>query len=200
MIALNDIYQPIHQNLVSVEDRLKGMSSTNTNIFAKGKRLRPALLLFAAHAFNGADHKNVALVATAIEMIHTASLIHDDIIDSSTQRRNKPTLYQCLGIKPAVIFADFLFVEGLTMLESVKPSNIMPSVVRAVKTMCEGQWMELTLTSQNDYSEQNYMEVIEKKTASLIFHTYLPIYMKGFVQNLFSQFRLLTEKSPVLLF
>lgn len=166
MMTLEEIYKPIQQSLHHVEDELKIRTNQTIDIFTRGKRLRPALLLFSAHAFDGTSNKDVTLVAGALEMIHTASLIHDDIIDGSAQRRNKPSLFQSLGVKPAVIFADFLFAEGLTMLESVKPSNIVSTVIRSVKTMCEGQWMELTVARQENYTEQNYLEIIEKKTAS----------------------------------
>ncbi len=166
-MTLNEIYIPIQQSLGQVEEELKIRTNQTIDIFARGKRLRPALLLFSAHAFNGSFSKDVILVASALEMIHTASLIHDDIIDGSLHRRNKPSLYQSLGVKPAVIFADFLFAEGLTMLESVKPSNVTSLVIRAVKTMCEGQWMELTSVIRNNLIEQDYLKIAEKKTASL---------------------------------
>ena len=165
-MTLKEIYTPIKQSLHQVEKELKIRTNQTIDIFSKGKRLRPALLLFSAHAFDGSCNKDVTLVAGALEMIHTASLIHDDIIDGSAQRRNRPSFYQSLGVKPAVIFADFLFAEGLTMLESVKPSNIVSTIIRSVKTMCEGQWMELSVAMQNNYTKQNYLEIIEKKTAS----------------------------------
>ncbi len=166
MIALQEIYRPIQHSLMSVEEQLMQMDGAEIDVFAKGRRLRPALLLFSAHAFNGADHRNATLVATAIEMIHAASLIHDDLIDGTSERRQRPSLHMTLGSKRAVIYADFLFAQGLTLLDSVKPSSITSLVINAIRTMCEGQWMELVMTKQN-FSTQNYLTTIEKKTASL---------------------------------
>lgn len=166
-MTLEEIYIPIQQSLRGVDEELKMRTSQTIDVFAEGKRLRPALLLFSAHAFNGNFSKDVILVASAMEMIHTASLIHDDIVDDSVQRRNKPSLYRSLGVKPAVIFADFLFTQGLTMIESIKTSNVMPLAIHVVRTMCEGQWMELTVTARHNYTQQDYLKIIEKKTASL---------------------------------
>lgn len=166
-MPLEQIYIPIQQSLDQVEEELKRRTNRTITIFSQGKRLRPALLLFSAHAFNGAHSRDVTLAASALEMIHTASLIHDDIVDDSTQRRKRPSLHYSLGVKPAVVLADFLFAEGLTMLESIKPSNIVSLVIRSVRTMCEGQWMELTSGMRDNYTEQDYVEISEKKTASL---------------------------------
>ena len=166
-MTLERIRIPIHKNLCQVEEELKRRTNHTIDVFGGGKRLRPMLLLYAANAFEGVQVQDVARAASAIEMIHTASLVHDDIIDDSVQRRNKPTLYRSVGTKSAVIFADFLFAQGLAMLASVEDSNVISLTVRAVETMCEGQWKELAMQAHNDYTEQDYLDVIEKKTVSL---------------------------------
>lgn len=167
MITLEEIYKPIQKGLEKVEDELKQRTNHNFNFFRKGKRLRPALLLFSANAFNNNYSRDLIQAASALEMIHTASLIHDDIVDESLQRRDKPSLYKQIGIKPAVILGDFLFAQGLSMVESIKNSNVMPIIVSAVKTMCEGQWLEFSVNQKNNFTLQDYLRIIEKKTVSL---------------------------------
>lgn len=166
-MTLKDIYIPIQQSLNQVDEELKRRTNHTIDVLAGGKRLRPALLLFSTHAFDDTQCKDVILTASALEMIHSASLIHDDIIDGSAQRRSRPSFYSSLGVKPAVIFGDFLFVQGLTKLETVKPTRVLSMVVRAVKAMCEGQWLELEIPARNDFTQQDYLKIIDKKTASL---------------------------------
>lgn len=166
-MTLRGVCSPIHNGLSEVEEKLKKRTNHTINIFANGKRLRPVLMLYAAHAFGKTRLRDVTTAATAIEMIHTASLIHDDVVDGSIERRNKPALHTSLGTRSAVILGDFLFAQGLAMIESVKTANITPLVVRVVEAMCEGQWMEMANRRQNDYSEKEYLDVIEKKTVSL---------------------------------
>jgi len=166
-MTLKNIYEPIEKNLNYIEEDITKTFNHKFNAFTKGKRLRPAILLFSAHAFDGSCTEDMIRTGSAIEMIHTASLIHDDIIDESVQRRENPSLYQSMGVKSAVIFADFLFAQGLTKLDTVKPTRVLPMLVRAVKAMCEGQWLELEIPARNDFTQQDYLEIIDKKTASL---------------------------------
>jgi len=100
-------------------------------------------------------------------MVHTASLIHDDVIDSSSKRRDGPALHRLLGTKPAVILADYLFVQGLAMLESIRTAGLAHLLIREVRTMCEGQWLEMKVDRGKICTKATYQEILEKKTAAL---------------------------------
>lgn len=166
-MTLAEACQPIRPQLALVEAEMRRQVPDKLAVLAQGKRLRPGLLLFAAHP-GGEEAERAAVVsAAAIEMIHTASLIHDDVIDDTPERRDKPALYRLMGIRPAVVFADLLFVQGLTSLEDVKLAAVLPNVVRAVRRMCEGQLQEMTGPRQPDFTERTYFEIIDKKTAAL---------------------------------
>ena len=169
MSGVTRIFAPIEAGLARVEETMARRDNPGLAALAGGKRLRPALLLFAAHT-NGAgpsvEHDAVLLAAT-VEMVHTASLIHDDVIDESNERRGGASLHKVIGTKAAIILADYLFVQGLALLESVRRTSLVPEVVREVRMMCEGQWLEMKVAAGANCSERQYHEVIEKKTASL---------------------------------
>jgi octaprenyl-diphosphate synthase len=107
------------------------------------------------------------LLAATVEMVHTASLIHDDVIDESNERRQGSALHKVIGTRAAIILADYLFVQGLALLESVERTGLVPDVVREVRTMCEGQWLEMKVAAGANCTERQYHEIIEKKTAAL---------------------------------
>jgi octaprenyl-diphosphate synthase len=166
-MTLEQVYEPILRGMGQVDAELRSRTSGRLDVFSSGKRLRPAILLFTAHAFDGVAASEVTLAASAIEMIHTASLIHDDVIDDSPRRRQLPSVFSVIGVKPAIVFADFLFLQGLTMFASVGDPRILPLVVQDVGAMCEGQWLELKVENGRGCTEAEYLDIIGKKTASL---------------------------------
>jgi geranylgeranyl pyrophosphate synthase len=115
----------------------------------------------------GCKVQDAVTVAAVAEMVHAASLIHDDVLDGARRRRGTTALHRVLGVKPAVILADFLFVRGLALLERVRARYLVPEVVREVMLMCEGQWLEIRTTRVREATEERYLEIAEKKTASL---------------------------------
>jgi geranylgeranyl pyrophosphate synthase len=160
-------YEPIRQGLEAVESEIAGRSDGRFSVLLGGKRLRPALLLLAARAWGDKVSPEVVHAAAAVEMVHAASLIHDDVVDSSTMRRSGLTLHRLIGVKPAIVFADLLFVQGLSLLEELRTPGLLHELVREVRTMCEGQWLEVKTIKSGGCTEEQYREVIEKKTASL---------------------------------
>lgn len=169
MNGVGPILAPIESALAAVEETMARRNNPGLAVLAGGKRLRPALLLFAARSGSGkrsVEHDAVLLAAT-VEMVHTASLIHDDVIDESNERRKGAALHRVIGTRAAIILADYLFVQGLALLESVKQTGLVPEVVREVGTMCEGQWLEMKVAAGANCTERQYYEVIEKKTAAL---------------------------------
>ena len=166
-MKLATAYAPIAACLARVDSEIRSRTDPRIAAFAGGKRLRPALLLFSAHAFGGRVCPDATVLAAAVEMVHAASLIHDDVIDSSLRRRDGPALHRLLGTKPAVILADYLFVQGLAMLESIRAQELAHPLIREVRTMCEGQWLEMNVDRGESCTKAAYQEILEKKTAAL---------------------------------
>lgn len=167
MKELNAIYDPIRHGLDGIQAEIAGRIDGRFSVLFGGKRLRSALLLFAARAYGDKVNPDAARAAATVEMVHTASLIHDDVVDSSDSRRSGPSLHRLIGVKPAIVFADLLFIEGLAVLEELRVPGLVHELVREVRTMCEGQWLEIRTAKAGACSEEEYREVIEKKTASL---------------------------------
>ena len=167
MKELAPAYRPIRRGLEAVEAEIAGRTTGRFSVLLRGKRLRPAMLLLAAGATGDHPDHDAALAAAIVEIVHTASLIHDDVIDSATRRRNGAALHRLIGVKPAVIFADLLFVQGLAALEELRTPGLVHLLVRDVRTMCEGQWLETQVGARSTCSEKQYFEIIGKKTASL---------------------------------
>jgi geranylgeranyl pyrophosphate synthase len=153
-----------------VEAEIAGRTAGRFSVLLEGKRLRPRLLLCAAGLAgkNGGPAEREAVVAAAcVELVHIASLIHDDVIDASSRRRSGAALHRIIGVKPAVILADLLFVQGLAMLAELRTPGLVHAMIREVETMCEGQWLEVRVAAGSSCSEQQYLEILDKKTASL---------------------------------
>jgi heptaprenyl diphosphate synthase/octaprenyl-diphosphate synthase len=130
---------------------------------AGGKRLR-AILVAAAAGFGSPDPEAVARTAAAMELIHLASLVHDDIIDGSAFRRFRPCLYRVFGRVPAVLTGDFLFASAFNLIIDL-PRPILKIVTRTIRSMCEGEIDEISEWSPDAAA---YFERVRKKTASLI--------------------------------
>jgi len=113
MRELAPAYRPIRQGLEAVEVEIAGRTTGRFSVLLRGKRLRPAMLLLAADATGDRPDKDAVLAAAIVEIVHTASLIHDDVIDSAVRRREGAALHRLIGVKPAVIFADLLFVQEI---------------------------------------------------------------------------------------
>lgn len=131
-----------------------------------GKRLRPLLVLLSAKAcgYDGDEHIELA---TVIEFIHTATLLHDDVVDKSTQRRGQDTANEVFGNQASVLVGDFLYSRSFQLL--AKRANIPVTRVLADSTnaIAEGEVLQLINSSDPDATETSYLEVIKRKTAEL---------------------------------
>ena len=166
-MELAKLLKPIAPALEQVEAQIAARAAGKFSVLLRGKRLRPAMLLIAAQATGARPDPDAILAAATVEMVHTASLIHDDVIDSSARRRSGTALHRLIGVKPAVIFADLLFVQALSALEELRTTELVHPLIREVRTMCEGQWLEMKVGAGTKCTEKQYFEIIEKKTASL---------------------------------
>lgn len=130
-----------------------------------GKRLRPIICLLSAEAVGGSREKALS-TAIAIELLHNASLVHDDIIDENHVRRRNPSNPARYGEKKAIVIGDFLFGLSCEMLSRCGVPEVVGLVSSAVSDIAMGQYLEFTLRTSQEATEQSYMEVAELKTAS----------------------------------
>lgn len=131
-----------------------------------GKRLRPALVILSAGAFNypGKYHHNLAAV---VEFIHTATLLHDDVVDESELRRNRETANALFGNAASVLVGDFLYSRAFQMMVEVDNMRVMQVLADATNTIAEGEVLQLLNCKDPDVDEENYLRVIRFKTAKL---------------------------------
>jgi geranylgeranyl pyrophosphate synthase len=134
-------------------------------IKAGGKRLRPALVLITARAGH-AGKRETDLAAASVELVHLATLYHDDVIDETDIRRGVETVAARWGIEIAVLVGDYLFARACTL--AADAGGEVPGILaRAIARVCEGQVAETAMVGRVDRSVTEYVETIEKKTASL---------------------------------
>jgi octaprenyl-diphosphate synthase len=131
-----------------------------------GKRLRPILVLLSARALGYQGSKHIDLAAI-IEFIHTATLLHDDVVDASELRRGKETANAVWGNEASVLVGDFLYSRAFEMMVTVKNMRIMEIMARATNVIAEGEVMQLLNSNDADTTEERYLEVIRCKTAKL---------------------------------
>ncbi len=131
-----------------------------------GKRLRPALLLLAAGAANYRGDARFELAAV-VEFIHTATLLHDDVVDESRLRRGRETANAAFGNAASVLVGDFLYSRAFQMMVGVKSMRVMQVLADATNTIAEGEVMQLINCHDPTVDEAGYLEVIRRKTAKL---------------------------------
>ena len=131
-----------------------------------GKRLRPALLVLSAHAcgYKGRHHHELAAV---IEFIHTATLLHDDVVDESALRRGQPTANALFGNAGAVLVGDFVYSRAFQMMVGVENMRVLRVLADATNTIAEGEVLQLMNCRNPDLDEEGYLQVIRYKTAKL---------------------------------
>jgi octaprenyl-diphosphate synthase len=135
-------------------------------ISAGGKRIRPALvLLFAnAWAYRGADHHALAAI---VEFIHTATLLHDDVVDESSLRRGRKTANALFGNAASILVGDFLYSRAFQMMVAIRNMRVMQILADATNVIAEGEVLQLLNMHDPDVSEERYLQVIRSKTAKL---------------------------------
>ena len=131
-----------------------------------GKRLRPLIVLLTARAcaYRGSDHIRLA---TIIEFLHTATLLHDDVVDNSSRRRGRATANALWGNAPSVLVGDFLYSRGFQLMVELDSMDIMAIISDATNLIAEGEVMQLASIGRTAMTEQEYLEVVRRKTAML---------------------------------
>jgi octaprenyl-diphosphate synthase len=131
-----------------------------------GKRLRPLLVLLSARALNCQQEQHISL-ATIIEFIHTATLLHDDVVDGSEQRRNRKTANAVYGNAASVLVGDFLYSRAFQMMAEINNSEIIHVLANTTNTIAEGEVLQLLYRNNAAATEADYFNVIRCKTAKL---------------------------------
>jgi octaprenyl-diphosphate synthase len=176
MSTLNDIKKPIQQHLTEFEARFKiSMHSsvplldkvTQYILKRKGKQMRPMFVMLAADIC-GKINDSTYHAASLIELLHTATLVHDDVVDDSNERRGFFSINALWKNKIAVLVGDYLLSRGLLLSIENNEFELLKIVSEATREMSEGELLQIEKARRLDISEDIYFEIIRKKTASLI--------------------------------
>jgi len=175
MLDIN-FFQPIEQDLAQVERSLTGNLNSSISLMneasvhlikAGGKRLRPAFALLSAKLFQD-DLEKVIPLAVALELIHMASLVHDDVIDNSSIRRGKKTVKSAWGNRVSVYAGNYILARALALVSTYKRSDIINVLAKASMQICEGEIYQMMSCYNVNLGLKNYLRRIERKTALLI--------------------------------
>ncbi|MDR2036617.1 MAG: polyprenyl synthetase family protein [Bacteroidales bacterium] len=176
MSGINKIKQPIAEELKAFDRQFK--QSLKSDVFllnlitqyvlkTKGKQIRPLLVFLSAKLFGEIGEKSYA-AASLVELLHTASLVHDDVVDDANERRGLFSVYALWKSKTAVLFGDYLLARGLMVSVENQAYDLLRIVSLAVKEMSEGELLQLEHSRKQNITEEEYFTVIRKKTATLI--------------------------------
>jgi octaprenyl-diphosphate synthase len=171
------IFSQIAAEMAQVESEFERQARSNVQVIAYladylresgGKRVRPALTILANYAVGGDGSRyNSIRMATVMEFLHTATLVHDDIIDSADTRRNRPTVNALYGNETAVLMGDWLYMSAFETSLAERSLPILDILTRVTRKMTEGELLQLTTLGKTDISEQHYLDIIQRKTAFL---------------------------------
>ncbi len=176
MTLLKKLKEPISSELKEFQKifRLSVKSSVplldvimNYILKAKGKQIRPLIVLYSAALFDGINESTYR-AATLIELLHTATLVHDDVVDESDRRRGRFSINALWKNKIAVLAGDYLLSRGMLTALQAKDYSTLEIVSEAVKEMSEGELLQIEKARKLDIDESVYYDVIRKKTASLL--------------------------------
>jgi len=163
-------------DLAGIEDELKANINTYLDLvsqaaghilFSGGKRIRPLLMVLSARIckYSGNYDKTFSVI---FEYMHAASLLHDDVVDGATLRRGKPVANTIFGNAPAVLVGDYLLSRSVSIASKVNQINVIETLGKITEDMSQGELHQLIRKGWVDLSEEEYMEVIRRKTAALI--------------------------------
>lgn len=176
-LSAKNIFDPVKAEMSLVEQEFDRQASSNIQVInylgeylraAGGKRLRPALLILSNYAVGGkGSDGNVIRLATVMEMLHTATLVHDDIIDNADVRRNRASVNARFGNQTAVLMGDWLYMSAFETTVKERSLEIIDILTRLTRKMTEGELMQLTAIGRLDISENEYFDILRRKTALL---------------------------------
>ena len=188
MVSLEAIRTPIASDIDAFEEFLKGQFSSDGKLMsemlthvlsARGKSVRPIIVMLTSALTSSANQrqwvegernctKRTYLAAMMVEMLHTASLVHDDVIDNADTRRGRPSVNALWQSRNAVIMGDFLLARTMSAGMESAQYDLVSHIIGSVATLCEGEVLQSQHAADKDTTRQDYLEIIYKKTASLI--------------------------------
>lgn len=176
-ITARRIFSLISNELLQVELEFERQARSNVQVInylgeylrlSGGKRVRPALTILSNYAVGGDGSRyNSIRMATVMEFLHTATLVHDDIIDKADTRRKRPTVNALYGNETAVLMGDWLYMSAFETSLAERSLPILDILTRVTRKMTEGELLQLTLLGHADVSEAQYFDVLKRKTAYL---------------------------------
>ena len=173
--TLQEVLAPISADLLLVDRTIRKRLASDVALIntiseyivgAGGKRLRPAVLLLSARALGYGGDKHVDL-AVVIEFIHTATLLHDDVVDESDLRRGRSTANSMFGNAASVLVGDFLYSRSFQMMVEAGNTRVMRIMADATNRIAEGEVLQLLSVHDPSVNEDKYLDVAERKTATL---------------------------------
>ncbi len=182
--ALGAIRAPVRDDLIAVDACIRARLKSAVPLVDQiaehiigggGKRLRPLLVLLAARAAQSGPAAAVAaspeadhvMAATFIEFIHTATLLHDDVVDNSSRRRGRLTANEMFGNQASVLVGDFVYSRAFQMMAAVESTRVIEIMANATNVIAEGEVLQLMNARDADTTEERYLQVIDRKTAQL---------------------------------
>jgi len=176
-ITARRIFSLISNELLQVELEFERQARSNVQVInylgeylrlSGGKRVRPALAILSNYAVGGDGARyNSIRMATVMEFLHTATLVHDDVIDKAATRRKRPTVNALHGNETAVLMGDWLYMSAFETSLAERSLPILDILTRVTRKMTEGELLQLTLLGHADVSEAQYFDVLKRKTAYL---------------------------------
>ncbi|MEN3330100.1 MAG: octaprenyl-diphosphate synthase [Acidobacteriota bacterium] len=176
-ISARRIFSVIANELMQVEVEFERQARSNVQVIdylgeylraSGGKRVRPALTILANYAVGGDGSRyNSIRMATVMEFLHTATLVHDDIIDKADTRRKRPTVNALYGNETAVLMGDWLYMSAFETSLAERSLPVLDILTSVTRKMTEGEILQLTLLSEANVSEPQYFDVLKRKTAYL---------------------------------
>lgn len=172
---LNEISKPIKQELKNFEEFFKESLKSKVGLVdlvtryiikQKGKKIRPLLVFLSAQAAGGVNERTYR-GAVLVELLHTATLVHDDVVDNADKRRGLPSINAVWKNKVAVLMGDYLLSRGLMIAVEGEDYDFLHIITETVKKMSEGELLQIQKTRKLDIDEATYFKVISQKTASL---------------------------------
>ncbi len=176
MVSVSDIKKPIAEELKIFEARFKESMKSEVSLLdkithyiikRKGKQMRP-MFVFLSAKLTGKINDNTYTAASLIELLHTATLVHDDVVDDASHRRGFFSLNALWKNKIAVLVGDYLLSRGLLLSVDKGQFNLLGIVSKAVQEMSEGELLQMEKARKLDIDEEQYYRIIRQKTASLI--------------------------------
>ena len=173
--SLQALYEPVSEDFDAfkqfISEQLHSNAALINNIDgyifkAGGKRLRPLLVLLTAHACTYADDQHIILAAI-IECLHTATLLHDDVVDSSNMRRGRLTANHLWGNASSVLVGDFIYSRAFQLMVKIGNLEVMAVLASATNIVAEGEVMQLMNAKNAELSTEQYMDIVYCKTAKL---------------------------------